>query len=451
MNKRELEFESALNRVSLRWQGHPVVVHSNTTALVEFLADYFSPWLDPAPADSSSAGEIFVYQGNFPSASGLWRENELWRDFPTRQVGTPAKEAYLDTPAGRLVLKKRTGILFFITRGPWYVAGDVLSHRLQVVNLINHRWLGDMLAQGCLALHGAGVAGPGGGVGLIGPSGVGKSTLALRLVGRGFRLVANDRVIIGQAGLAPGQGGGEQVGRGPLREIGALGPAAGESLPRGRDKGGLPGGGPGGFFSPDSGVPLGRGDILLYGLPQKPRVNPGTLLSVHFLRHYLSPAAQEEYSRLEAQELWELERKYTVELEEPGDKKAGSRIRDRGKAPPNPADPDAGKCGCGPSGLPGRGGCTHLQALFFLHWERQSPQPFTCRGLAPEEIRREIAHMARGLGVLELGRTDTRVEVPAGLVERVAETIPCYRLEGGIEWEEMERAAGYFLRPTGGQ
>jgi HPr kinase/phosphorylase len=52
-------------------------------------------------------------------------------------------------------------------------------------------------------VHGSCVSRDGDGVLLIGPSGSGKSDLALRLLGRGFSLVADDRVDIEDGVAAP--------------------------------------------------------------------------------------------------------------------------------------------------------------------------------------------------------------------------------------------------------
>jgi HPr kinase/phosphorylase len=52
-------------------------------------------------------------------------------------------------------------------------------------------------------VHGSCVSRDGDGVLLIGPSGSGKSDLALRLIGRGFSLVADDRVDIDDGVAAP--------------------------------------------------------------------------------------------------------------------------------------------------------------------------------------------------------------------------------------------------------
>ena len=51
----------------------------------------------------------------------------------------------------------------------------------------------------CVARHGRGVL-------LLGPSGAGKSDLALRLIGRGFVLVADDRVVIDDGAASPADG-----------------------------------------------------------------------------------------------------------------------------------------------------------------------------------------------------------------------------------------------------
>jgi HPr kinase/phosphorylase len=57
-------------------------------------------------------------------------------------------------------------------------------------------------AQDSFVVHGAAVAFAGRGVLILGASGAGKSALALRLIGRGAGLVADDRVILSRRGGA---------------------------------------------------------------------------------------------------------------------------------------------------------------------------------------------------------------------------------------------------------
>jgi HPr kinase/phosphorylase len=51
-------------------------------------------------------------------------------------------------------------------------------------------------------VHGAAVAFAGRGILILGGSGAGKSALALKLIGRGAALVADDRVVLGRRGAA---------------------------------------------------------------------------------------------------------------------------------------------------------------------------------------------------------------------------------------------------------
>jgi HPr kinase/phosphorylase len=53
-----------------------------------------------------------------------------------------------------------------------------------------------------MRIHGSCVARDGAAVLLLGPSGSGKSDLALRLIGRGFALVADDQVLVDGRGVA---------------------------------------------------------------------------------------------------------------------------------------------------------------------------------------------------------------------------------------------------------
>jgi HPr kinase/phosphorylase len=66
-----------------------------------------------------------------------------------------------------------------------------------------------------LTLHASAVAIGGRGVLLLGPSGSGKSALALSLIGRGAALVADDRVVVTRAG-------GALIARAPARLAGLI-------------------------------------------------------------------------------------------------------------------------------------------------------------------------------------------------------------------------------------
>ncbi|MBZ0253691.1 MAG: HprK-related kinase B, partial [Candidatus Methylomirabilis sp.] len=107
-------------------------------------------------------------------------------------------------------------------------------------------------------LHAAGVAREGRGLGLCGFSGMGKSTLALHLMNRGLDYVSNDRL------LARREGSG----------------------------------------------------VRMFGVPILPRINPGTALGNERLGSILSPERRKAVAAMPLDELWELEEKYDVFIDE---------------------------------------------------------------------------------------------------------------------------------------
>ena len=80
-----------------------------------------------------------------------------------------------------------------------------------VAAVITGELLAALLRQrGCLVLHGAAVARDGHAIGFLGNSGWGKSTLAASLVGRGWRLLTDDLLVV--SGLSNGTSAGSSAG-----------------------------------------------------------------------------------------------------------------------------------------------------------------------------------------------------------------------------------------------
>lgn len=177
-------------------------------------------------------------------------------DRPFNPGEAASKEQWADLPGGRVVRKKRTGMVFVFGDAVHLAAGPCLAHLDQIVNFINFRVAARHLSRGCLLCHAAGVAAGDRGLLLAGVAGAGKSTLALRLVGLGLDFVSNDRLLLGPAHPRPG----------------------------------------------------------LYGLARMPRVNPGTALSDPNLAGIIPECERGEYARLPTDRLWEVERKYDADI-----------------------------------------------------------------------------------------------------------------------------------------
>ncbi|MCB2187005.1 MAG: HprK-related kinase B [Deltaproteobacteria bacterium] len=168
------------------------------------------------------------------------------------------KEEYLDLADGRLVRKRLTGMVFVFGAARHLALGPCQANPNQVVNFVNNRHLQWMLDQGGLLFHAAGVSQGARGLALCGRSGMGKSTLALHLMSDGLGLISNDRLVVDR----------------------------------------LPGG------------------LRLRGVAKLPRINPGTALANPDLAGVIPPEERERFARLPPDELWDLEHKYDVPVDE---------------------------------------------------------------------------------------------------------------------------------------
>lgn len=172
---------------------------------------------------------------------------------------TGRKDAYFDIPGTRVVLKVRTGMLFLQSENARIAAGPCLQYDNQVINFINSQYMNWLQHNGWLICHASGLEIKGQGVGLAGFSGGGKSTLMLNLLDDdGVNYLTNDRLFIRS----------------------------------------------------------GNKSVLARGIPKLPRINPGTIVHNQRLQGLLSKERREELLRLPPQELWDLEEKYDVHVEQ---------------------------------------------------------------------------------------------------------------------------------------
>lgn len=169
------------------------------------------------------------------------------------------KDAYFDIPGARVVLKVRTGMLFLQSQSSLVAAGPCLQYDNQVINYVNSQYMNWLQHHGWLICHASGLEINGHGVGLAGFSGGGKSTLMLNLLDDdGVNYVTNDRLFI---------------------------------------------------------RPSGKG-VLARGIPKLPRINPGTIVHNPKLHGLLSRERRDELLSLPPEELWHLEEKYDVHVEQ---------------------------------------------------------------------------------------------------------------------------------------
>jgi HprK-related kinase B len=171
---------------------------------------------------------------------------------------TKIKEEYVDVSGGRIVRKRLTGMVFLFGGGMNMAAGPCLANANQVVNFINNRYIQHRLNRGYLLGHAAAVRLEDTGIAVAGLSGAGKSTLALHGMSAGATFISNDRLLI----AADGDG------------------------------------------------------VRMSGVAKLPRINPGTALNNSNLAGVIPPARAAAFRSLPEAQLWDLEHKYDVYIEE---------------------------------------------------------------------------------------------------------------------------------------
>jgi HprK-related kinase B len=223
-----------------------IKVEADEPRLLQRLSAYFGSFVQP-DAGAAPLATLELYQGETELPE---REFQPWDG--------RGKDSFADLGAGhRLVFKNRTGVLIEIDGKRWRMRGNLTRNISQVINAAGALYGLSLADRGCTMVHSSYVARDGRGLAVVAQSGMGKSSVAVRLLEHGFDFVSNDRLLLE-----------------PRADGGATG----------------------------------------HGLPKLPRVNPGTLLSGDRTRALLDPAARKRYEALSREELWAVEDKYDLDV-----------------------------------------------------------------------------------------------------------------------------------------
>ncbi|EHJ46667.1 hypothetical protein DFW101_0650 [Solidesulfovibrio carbinoliphilus subsp. oakridgensis] len=233
----------------LRLADTRVTVRSNSAELLQDLDVHYREF----PGDGGEADLLVTVVETGPLVPDL-------PFVPWTGEDDAAKEEFADLPDGRIVRKRRTGLLLVFGSAGHFVLGPCRRHLDQVINAINARFADRQFRAGAALFHAAAVCLGESAVAVAGFAGAGKSTLALEVMRHGASFVSNDRLLVGPD----------------------------------------PGSGPGG--------------LIATGIPRMPRVNPGTLLHNDRLGAVLTEEERAAYAGLPPRVLWSLERKYDIPI-----------------------------------------------------------------------------------------------------------------------------------------
>jgi len=275
-----------------------------------------------------------------------------WKREPGK---TGRKDSYADFPDARLVRKVRTGMLFLQSTGYRIAAGACLRHDNQVINFINAQYMNWLQQRGWLICHAAGLVNNGRTLGLAGFSGGGKSTLMLRLLDQpDNRYLSNDRLFIRREG--------EQV--------------------------------------------------QAAGIPKLPRINPGTIVHNPRLHALIDAAERERLLALPPQQLWDLEDKYDVMMNE---------VYGPGKIAQD----------------------APLQAFLVLNWQRDSSEPARLQRVDLAQRRELLGAIMKSPGPF-LQRSDgSFLQDDEPLAQQpyleALRGIPVYEASGGVDFDAIQK------------
>ena len=324
-------------------------VRSNSPEHIEQLRSYFGHVVGAAAAP---AMEIIAVEREAPDPKAdLGVEFIDWKREPGK---TGRKDSYVDLPGARLVRKVRTGMVFLHSETTRIAAGPCRRYDNQVINFINAQYMNWLQHRGWHICHASGLVYGGRTLGIAGFSGGGKSTLMLRLLEHpGVNYLTNDRLFIRREDAA----------------------------------------------------------VQATGIPKLPRVNPGTIVHNPRLHPLIPEAQRRELLALPADELWHLEDKYDVMVDQVY---GADRITQQ--AP--------------------------LYAFLVLNWQRMTDAPLALEQVDLGQRRELLGAIMKSPGPFyqypdgTFYRDETPLDEAAYLAE--LEGVPVYEASGGVDFEALE-------------
>ncbi len=335
----------------LEWGLVRIRVKTNSPELVEKLRRYFREFHADTGADVPLLEIIAIQSMENPELT----MNTMFRIRQPDPGKTKIKEEYADVPDGRLVRKRLTGMLFGFGNGNNIAVGNCISNDNQVINFINNRYMELLLNRDYILGHAAAVCLNDRGLAIAGFAGAGKSTLALHAMARGLGYVSNDRLLVRKAGSG----------------------------------------------------------LWMSGVAKLPRVNPGTILNHPLLCDMLNETEKSDYLRLSPTELWNLEHKYDVFIEEtfgPNRVKLSSP----------------------------------MNGLVILNWNR-SGEPLQILQVNPKQAPDLVGAFMKSPGLFYEPAPGRAAELDFHLVADHLDRIPVFELRGGADFDQAADFCARFL------
>jgi len=242
--------------ISLDINKFSINIRSNSSELLDWCRHYFSYVVQANEIDTANI-EIVVIERQ-PLVLDI--EFQPWIRHDTNKT---SKDAIYDLPGARIIKKVRTGMIFLQSRSHIVAAGECLKYKNQIINFINSQYMNYIQNHHGVICHAAGLLVKDHEkeqvLGMAGFSGGGKSTLMLHMLNQpNSRFLSNDRLFLIKSDHS----------------------------------------------------------TTAVGIPKLPRVNPGTILHNPKLQELISEERRHELFQLPQKELWNLEEKFDVIVDE---------------------------------------------------------------------------------------------------------------------------------------
>jgi HprK-related kinase B len=238
-------------------------VLSNSLILLTRLEQYFSHIVITEHAEQCDIHVIAIEKEEQDPAM-------MFTDWHREPGKTGRKDSICDINGGRVIRKVRTGMLFLQSEKYRLAVGPCIQNDNQIINFINNQYMTWLQQRDFLNCHAAALVKDGQAYAVAGFSGGGKSTLMLQMLeNEATHFLSNDRLFITsqkESQTAPYEVPNEQ-------------------------------------------------QVIAAGVAKMPRINPGTIIHNPRLENMIPLVERAQYLSLPAQELWDLEQKYDVDID----------------------------------------------------------------------------------------------------------------------------------------
>ncbi len=170
----------------------PFVVRANDAAVIAHIARLVQRYRTAeTPTATGPQQELIALQG-VPSV-----ETNRLKDVPRRSgARKPARVATADFGDSRVILRRETGVVTTIRPDAWTIEGDLRAHPGEVTRALDAMLALALVERGYLTLKGSALARDGRGIALVGGPDTARRALAVTLLGRGFRWVTEDSLLV---------------------------------------------------------------------------------------------------------------------------------------------------------------------------------------------------------------------------------------------------------------